>query len=278
MYKSIITTNELAKIVNHHHVKTLDCTMGIHRDDVFASIGTAQHFDIDDICDPHSLFPHMLPSKYTFEKKVQKLGLHNDDQIIVYDQNGFSLAASRVWWMFRVFGHDNIAVLDGGLPQWQAQGHEIYSGIAPTPMRGDFKVKEYRAFLVRTFDEIQTNLQQHNDLVIDVRDPERFEGRIPDARVQNTAGHIPGSKNLPFLELLEADCACFKSLKDIENKIQKAGLGDKKNLVASCGSGVTACVFALALYNLGNENVAVYDGSWTEWGSLSEKIETGRAS
>jgi len=192
----------------------------------------AVYFDIDEIADTDSPLPHMLPSPEKFAARVKKLGLGDGNRIVVYDGLGL-FSAARVWWMFRVFGHEDVAVLDGGFKKWKAEGRAIESG---------------------------------REQVIDARSPGRFAGRDPEPRQGLRGGHIPGSKNVPFGEMTDPATGTLLPAAAIEAKFRAAGVDPAKPIVASCGSGVSACALALGLHLIGAPQVAVYDGSWTEWG------------
>ncbi len=213
-------------------------------------IGNAQVFDIDDIADPDSPMPHMLPSPELFARKVGELGIGNNDFVICYDQSGIVMAASRAWWMFRAFGHDNVAVLDGGLIDWIRKNYPVTEGSNPAP--SVFK-SHFRPELVKSYEDMQAISASKSAEILDARPPERF--------VNN---NIPGSKNIPALALIAAD----RHMKDSSlfgQDLKAQDITVDSPIVATCGSGVTACVVALALFREGKDKVAVYDGSWTEW-------------
>ncbi len=223
-------------------------------------------FDIDDIKDPANPLPHMLPDAETFADKVGALGLGSDSVIVAYDGLGL-MSAARVWWMFRVFGHDAVAVLDGGLPKWIKEGRPVESGeAAPRPAR--FTAR-YRPELVRDLDAVADDLESHRAQIVDARSRGRFAGTEPELRAGLRSGHMPGAKSLPFTELLGADATLLPSDR-IEAGFRAAGIDPDRPIVTSCGSGVTACVLALGLHLTGRTHAAVYDGSWTEWGGRSD--------
>lgn len=229
----------------------------------------AVHFDIDDVSDTSTDLPHMLPSPEKFSSKVRKLGLGDGNRIVVYDANGGSLAAHRVWWMFRVFGHEDVAVLDGGLQKWMAEGRSVEEG-PPAPRERHFTARVDRT-LVRSLDQMRANLKSRRDQVVDARSAGRFAGREPEPRAGLRPGHIPGSASLPFGALTDKDRhSTMRPADEIAAVVAQAGLDLKKPIVASCGSGVTACTIAFALYLIGCDRVAVYDGSWTEWGGRDD--------
>jgi thiosulfate/3-mercaptopyruvate sulfurtransferase len=223
-------------------------------------------FDIDDIKDPGNPLPHMLPDAATFAAKVGALGLGSDCSIVAYDALGL-MSAARIWWMFRVFGHDKVAVLDGGLPKWLKEDRPVDSGAAaPHPAR--FTAR-FRPELVRDLDAVTADLASQREQVVDARSRGRFAGTEPEIRPGLRSGHMPGAKNLPYTELLGAD-ATMLTPDQIAARFRGAEIDTARPIVTSCGSGVTACVLALGLYLIGHENAAIYDGSWTEWGGRKD--------
>ena len=214
------------------------------------AIGDAVTFDIDDIADPDTPLAHTLPSPEIFAAKMQALGISNDGFVICYDQSGFIMAASRAWWMFRVFGHDNVAVLDSGLIGWMQKSLPVTAKRTPEPSLTPFNVT-YRPELVIDYDGMKSISDNRSATILDARPPERFR---PD--------HIPNSENLPALSLIASD-----------RRLNPSGFIPKNDspVVATCGSGVTACAIALALFHEGKKDVPVYDGSWTEWSTRAGK-------
>lgn len=256
---ALITPAQLSEITVQ--VKILDCTYGTmdaRGGYARAHIGDAQFFDIDEVADPLSKYAHTLPKPEDFAAAVGAMGIGSDDMVVVYDQTGIAFAAARVWWMFRVMGHENVKVLNGGLPAWLSAGLPVRDGEAPVPAPKVF-VPHYNGTLVRHFED----MEETGDTVLDARGTERFNARIRGADGDVIAAHIPGSKSLPFAMLLDqhgamkdADACAAALYPQIEP-------GAK--LTATCGSGVTACVLALGFYEAGIKDVAVYGGSWTEW-------------
>jgi thiosulfate/3-mercaptopyruvate sulfurtransferase len=231
-----------------------------------AHIPGAVFFDVDAIADSRTSLPHMLPRASEFARSVGALGIGDGDRVIVYDSRGV-VSAARVWWTFRAFGHDAVAVLDGGLPRWRAEGRPLESG-APAPRPRRFTAR-LRRRLVRDLVSIRSNLTTRREQVLDARSRGRFDGTEPEPRAGLRPGHIPGSLNLPYEELYQADGTVLGP-DALRRRFEAAGLDLGKPVVASCGSGITASVLALGLYALGRSDVAVYDGSWTEWGGRSD--------
>ena len=203
-------------------------------------------FDIDDIADPQSHMPHMLPSENIFAEKIGAMGIDNDQELIVFDKTGFWMAASRAWWMFRVFGHDNIKILNGGLPQWLGECEIAQPAqIAETTFKSNFQDN-----LVYNFEDIQ-NIDE-DSLIIDVRPLMAY-----------MAGHISNSVSIPLTKIID-DKGMLRPLSELHHILLPA-ISSGKRLITSCGSGVTACAMAAALYECGKTDVAVYDGSWSEY-------------
>ena len=231
-----------------------------------AHVPGAVFFDIDQIADPRTSLPHMLPRASDFAHKVGQLGIGDRDRVIVYDARGV-VSAARVWWTFRAFGHDAVAVLDGGLPRWRAEGRPVESGTpAPKPRRFTARL---RKGLVRDLAAVRQNLTTRRAQVLDARSRGRFSGTEPEPRAGLRSGHIPGSLNLPYDELYEKDGTLLPP-DALRQRFMAAGLDLDKPVVTSCGSGVTASVLALGLFAAGRPDVPVYDGSWTEWGGRDD--------
>jgi thiosulfate/3-mercaptopyruvate sulfurtransferase len=223
----------------------------------------AVFFDIDEIADTESDLPHMLPSPEKFAARVRKLGLGDGSRIVVYDQLGL-MSAARVWWMFRVFGHKDIALLDGGLPKWIAEGRPTEDRL-PQPRERHFTAR-YNNLMVRDLAQMKRNLDSKREQVVDARSAGRFDGSEKEPRQGLRSGHIPGSRNIPFTELLDPKTKTLLPAPTIADRFRKAGVDLSKPVVTSCGSGVTAAVLAFGLHLIGHPDVALYDGSWSEWG------------
>ncbi len=227
----------------------------------------AVFFDIDEIADTTSSYPHMLPDPVKFSARVRRLGLGDGNRIVVYD-GGVMMAACRVWWMLRVFGHDDVAVLDGGLTKWCAEGRPT-EDLPPMPRERHFSPRLNNP-MVRDLAQIRANLGTRREQVVDARASGRFHGTVPEPRPGLRSGHIPGALSLPFDRLLDSATKTFKPDDEVRRVFTEAGVDLERPIVCSCGSGVSACVLAFALDRLGHRDVAVYDGSWSEWGSRSD--------
>ncbi len=228
----------------------------------------ARFFDFDHrICAPPGDLPHMLPDAETFTREVRSLGLNRDSVAIVYDSLGM-FSAPRAWWMLRAMGFDRCALLDGGLPAWQAAGYPLESAQQATdPAPGDFVAKLNPA-LVADARAVLAALEDQTRPVLDARPRERFLGEAAEPRPGLRRGHMPGAHNLPFTELFEAD-GRLRSKTELRERLEPL-LRGRVGGICSCGSGVTACVLAFAAHYCGAGDLAVYDGSWCEWGQPGE--------
>lgn len=232
-----------------------------------AHIPGASFFDIDAIADSANPLPHMLPTPQAFAKAVGALGIGNDDTVVVYDGAGM-FSAPRVWWTFRVFGHDKVAVLDGGLPKWRREGRPTESG-PPKPRAVPFTAS-FRPELVRDFAAMSDNLQSAAARVLDARGAGRFHGTEPEPRPGLQGGHIPGSHNLPYSTLIDPASGTMRPARELAPIFAAAGVGPNTAVIATCGSGLTAAILAFGLFLIGHGDVAVYDGSWSEWGARGD--------
>ena len=246
-----------------------------HDEYLSAHIPGAVYFDIDDIADANTKLAHMLPAPPKFADKVGALGIRNDNMIVVYDRVTGG-AAARVWWMFRVFGHQKIAQLDGGLPKWLNEGRPV-DNLTPSISKASFTA-HFEPQLVRGLGQMVDNLQSRHELVLDGRVAGRFTGADAEPRAGQRSGHIPGSKNVPWTDLLNPKTKTFLPAEALAARFAAAGVDPKRPISTTCGSGVTACTVAFGLYLIGREDVAVFDGSWSEW-SVAEgvPVETGAA-
>ncbi len=232
-----------------------------------AHIEGAVFFDIDGIKDPDNPLPHMLPNALLFAQAMGKLGLSNRDAIIVHDGTGV-FSAPRAWWSFRVFGHDNVAVLDGGLPAWRTAGNGTVSGPA-SPDPAVFNAR-FRPELVRSLAQIRDNLEGGAEQVVDARGSGRFDGVEPEVRPGVRSGHIPGSTNLPYPALIDETSNTLLPTDKLAAAFAAHNVDLARPIVTSCGSGISAAVLALAMHICGHTDAAVYDGSWTEWGGRDD--------
>jgi thiosulfate/3-mercaptopyruvate sulfurtransferase len=226
----------------------------------------AVFFDIDEIADTTTTLPHMLPPPEKFASRVRRLGVGDGNRIIVYDAVGM-MSAARVWWMFRVFGAKEVAVLDGGLPKWLSEGRPVDDNF-PTPRERHFSARLDNT-QVRSKAQMLSNISSHREQALDARTSGRFSATEPELWPGRRAGHIPGARNLPYTQLLKPD-QTFHDAATLRARYEAAGIDLKRPVVTSCGSGITACVLALGLSLIGHRDVAVYDGSWAEWGLPGE--------
>jgi thiosulfate/3-mercaptopyruvate sulfurtransferase len=223
----------------------------------------SQFFDIDEICDTQNPLPHMLPSPEKFASRMRKLGVGDGKKVITYDTAGI-FSAARVWWMFKVFGHDDVAVLDGGLIKWQSEGHPTEDGPAHVPQERHFTAR-YRSTMVRDKAEVLAALKSGRAQVADARSAARFRGEQPEPRPNVRSGHMPGAYNVPYGSVLTPQ-GTLKSAAEIAGVFAKAGIDPARPVITSCGSGVTSAVLNLGLTVAGSRDHALYDGSWAEWG------------
>jgi thiosulfate/3-mercaptopyruvate sulfurtransferase len=278
----LVTTDWLAAHLDDPGVRIVDGSFKLPgvtplpKDDYLrAHIPGAVFFDVDAVSDHSNPLPHMFPSAEQFGRDVGALGIGNGDTVVVYDAGGW-VAGPRAWWMFLAYGHDKVRVLDGGLKKWIAEGRPTESG-AVSPKPATFRAT-FDARRVRAMREMVVNLGSRAEQVIDARASDRFEGRAPEPRPGLRPGHIPGSRNVPYNKLFDAATGTMKPLSELRAAFSDAGVKLDAPIVTSCGSGVSAAVLTLALYRLGVENPALYDGSWSEWGlSDGPPVATGPA-
>jgi thiosulfate/3-mercaptopyruvate sulfurtransferase len=232
-------------------------------------VPTAQIFDIDQTSDRASPLPHMLPSADQFQQQMRDLGINQNSHVIAYDAAGL-FSAARCWWMFKMFGHNKVSVLDGGLPKWLAENRDIQSGPSQAVPKGNF-IARYNATMVATIDDVASGQTQ----IADARSPARFRGEEPEPRPGVQPGHMPGARNVHYASLLNAD-GTIASRSALQKRFVEAGIDTSNPVITSCGSGVTAAILTLALTELGAANHKLYDGSWTEWGASGRKVATGQ--
>ncbi len=233
-----------------------------------AHIPGARFFDIDDVADPEERsLPHMVPSPARFGRLVGAMGIGNRCRVVVYDQKGL-FSAARAWWLFGLFGHDQVAVLDGGLPKWLREGRAVERG-EPAPVAPALFVAHLRAARLRGIGDMMANVASGAEHVLDARPAGRFDGTAPEPRAGLRSGHIPGAANVPASELLLPDQTMLPP-EALRARFAQAGADGSRPVVTSCGSGVTAAILSLGLRVAGLPQGALYDGSWTEWASHPE--------
>jgi thiosulfate/3-mercaptopyruvate sulfurtransferase len=225
----------------------------------------ARFFDIDGIADHTSGLPHTLPAPEDFARAIQSLGVAQGDTVVVYDSAGL-FSAPRAWWMFRVFGWERVAILQGGLPAWLAVNGEVESTVEGAPALNRVELAFEPALFASQTDVVTATETGHSQ-ILDARSAGRFSGAEPEPRPGLASGHMPGAVNVPFGELIDSERGELLPPEQLQAWLIAQGVDLDKPTITSCGSGITACILALALFTLGRESVAVYDGSWTEWGS-----------
>lgn len=233
----------------------------------------AQFFDIDDISDSDTPLPHMLPAPEKFTSRMKKLGIGDGKKVIAYDTAGL-FSAARAWWMFRIFGHDDVAVLDGGFPKWKAEGRPIDEDPPGRPQERHFSAR-FQSMMVRDRSEVLNAVKTGKAQIADARPPGRFSGSEPEPRPGMRSGHMPGAANVHYATLLKPD-GTLKSSDEIAKVFAAAGIDVKKPVITSCGSGITASILTLGLTLIGAKDHALYDGSWSEWGARGDTpVATG---
>jgi len=280
--EALVGTEWLAAHLDDPHVRVVDSSFKLpgisptaRADYDRGHIPGTVFFDIDDIAEPSTSLPHMIPSPELFARKMEGLGIGDDDRVIVYDSAGLS-SAGRAWWMLRLFGHHNVALLDGSLPKWKAEGRSLETAV-PNPPRRRFTAR-FDPALVRDKQALLDNMSTRREQVVDARAAGRFDGIAEETRPGLRRGHIPGSRNLPYDRVTDPQTRRLRDADELSELFRDAGVALDRPIVTSCGSGVTACALAFALHLIGHPGAAVYDGSWSEWGLPGDTpVETGAA-
>lgn len=267
---ALISAQDLYPLLGGSDIKIIDATYGQPAAPI--GIGNAVNFDIDTVADLSAPLAHTIPSAEDFAAHVGRLGISNTDHVVVYDQTGMAFAAARVWWMFRLFGHDKVQVLDGGLPAWGAAGLPLVPKTAPEAAQ--FTAR-FRPELFKNYAQMRENIDTQAFQVLDARDPRRFAGDMAEPRPGSGTGHIPHSRNVFFGSLVDPATGRLLPAAQLERAFGTADISQP--VACSCGSGVTACVVALALHEIGHQDAAIYGGSWTEWSNTpGAPIATGQ--
>ncbi|MGD9510047.1 MAG: 3-mercaptopyruvate sulfurtransferase [Geminicoccaceae bacterium] len=270
MPDALVSTDWLQSHLDAPDVRVVDATWflpGVERNAraeyAAGHVPGAVFFELDAVCEPKDLHPHMVPSAAKFSSRVRKLGLGDGNRIVVYDGNRF-FASARVWWMFRYMGHGDVMVLDGGLGKWRAEGRPL-TDLPTRPQERHFTVRQ-NSLLLRELDQMRANLTTRREQVVDARSAGRFHAREPEPRPGLRSGHIPGAANLHYAQLV-AENGTLKPAGELRALLDAAAVDPSRPVVTSCGSGVSAALINLALFELGARNAALYDGSWAEWGA-----------
>jgi thiosulfate/3-mercaptopyruvate sulfurtransferase len=277
---ALVSTDWLARHLGRPEVVVVDGSMYLPtsgRDPAaeYAAghIPGAVFFDVEASSDASSPLPHMLPAPSAFAGRMSGLGIGDDHHVVVYDGSGVNLSAPRVWWMFRVMGHERVSLLDGGIGKWRREGRPLETGVACRG-RARFTARPVPG-AVRDLAAVRTALEHGTEQVVDLRSAGRFAGSEPEPRPGLRGGHMPGSRNLPFHELVGPGGTLLPA-EELRHRIAAAGIDPSRPVVATCGSGVSACALVFALHLLGYGGAALYDGAWTEWAGRSDtEVATG---
>ena len=277
--KTLVSTGWLAKHLGDPDLRVIDASwylpdMGrdARAEYNHSHIPGARFFDIDEISDTRSALPHMAPPAEKFMSRLRAMGVGDGHQVVVYDGAGL-FSAARVWWLFRLMGKTDIAVLDGGYRKWVAEGRETED--MPPVLKERHMTVQRQAPLVRDVSQVAAAAKIRDHTILDARGPARFKGEEPEPRKGLRSGHIPGSTNLHYARLLNAD-GTMRSVSEIKTIFQASGADLAKPVITTCGSGVTAAILSLALERIGHRDHSLYDGSWAEWGQFDQlPIETG---
>jgi thiosulfate/3-mercaptopyruvate sulfurtransferase len=271
--KTLVSTDWLAAHLRDPDLRLLDASWYLPdagrnaaAEYATAHIPGARFFDIDAMSDHRSALPHMAPPPEKFISRMRAMGVGDGHQVVIYDGAGI-FSAARVWWTFRLMGKVDVAVLDGGLPKWQAEGREIED--LPPVIRDRHITVQRQAGLVRDVTQVANASKLGHAQIVDARAAARFAGEAPEPRAGLRAGHIPGARSLPYGQLLNPD-GTMKPLPALQDAFVAAGVDLGKPVITSCGSGVTAAILSLGLERLGHRNHALYDGSWAEWGMYDD--------
>jgi len=267
----LIETDELERELEAPDFVIIDATWympgeakNAREDYLSEHIPGAVFFDIDEIADDKAKTGHMLPPPEKFSSRMRKMGIGDGQRVVVYDRQGM-FSAPRVWWTFRVMGAQDVSVLNGGLPKWKAEGRPLMMGEPALRTPRHFTARR-NLDLVRDAGDVMHVLADKSADIVDARSADRFSGKAPEPREGLRAGHIPGAVNVPYGQVLSSD-GTLKSAAELQELFADAGVDPHKPVVTTCGSGITACVLALALNEAGFLRTSVYDGSWAEWGA-----------